>query len=72
MIWHPIKKAPKKTWALYKEDQSEHYWGTDLLGFVEKMEDGTWDCFALKLIGYQPNKKSAMKMVQEFVLDKKP
>ena len=67
MIWYPIKKAPKKTWALYK-DPSEQYWGTDLLGFIERNDDGFWDCFTLELIGCRPDKESAMKMVQDYIL----
>ena len=72
MIWHFVTGAPKTLWALYEENQLEQDWGSTLLGFIELNEDNFWDCFALKLIGCRPDKESAMKMVQEFVLDKKP
>ena len=55
--------------ALYdeKEYSDEKHWGKELLGFVERKGDGSWDCFAMEWIGIKPTRKEAMTVVQRTI-----
>ena len=73
--WHFIVGAPKKLWALYKQPQSEktEAWNSDLLGHVERQDDGTWSAFGPHLdrpctfLSNEPNKEYAMKEVEKAI-----
>ena len=71
--WHFIKGSPKKMWALYKsEKQTGHQFDSfdsDLLGFIERADDGSWNCFRPQWVGNQPNKLDAAKWVQKQIID---
>lgn len=65
--WYFITGAPKQIWALYKSEKKDSYelkyFDSDLIGFIERKDDGSWDCFAMQFIGNEPNTKYAMKKV---------
>ena len=68
-IWYFIVGGSSRIWALYDEEKhavgSALDWNqpTGLLGFIERKKDGSWDCFAMRYCGNEPNKKHAMEKV---------
>jgi len=71
MIWHYIVGAPTEMWGLYKPEKPKGdefvLFDSDLLGFIQRTEKGSWDCFAPQPIGNQPNKELAFELVQTFL-----
>ena len=64
MNWYFIKGAPQTMWALYKDEKKINdpaSWSSDLLGWIERKADGSWDCFGLNWLGNEPNRKYAME-----------
>lgn len=72
--WYAIQGAPNRIWALYIGVKPMGYkpkwFDSDLLGFIERIEDGSWNCFALRneLCGNEPNRKYAMELVYNTAL----
>ena len=54
-------------WALYKNEVPVGHkfdsFASDLLGFIMRAKDGSWDCFAPHWCGSEPNRKYAMRLV---------
>ena len=70
-MWYYITGAPNRMWALYKNEKPTGHkldqFDTDLLGFVERKEDGSWDCYTKIWIGNEPDRRSAATFVQKFL-----
>ena len=76
MNWYFIKGAPQTMWALYKNEKTinDPAWSHDLLGWIERTKDGSWNCFALNWVGNEPNKKYAKEkiLLNVFKIEDKP
>jgi len=71
MKWHFIQGSPQRMWALYKNKQQlkTPAFNTDLLGWIERIEDGSWNCFAPNFCGNEPNRDfAADKVLNELLL----
>ena len=69
MNWYSLQGSSNRMWALYLEAKPTGYrfkkHASDVLGHIERMEDGSWGCFDSKnrWCSNEPNRKYAMMFI---------
>lgn len=69
MNWYPLQGSSNRMWALYLGAKPIGYrfekHASDVLGYIERIEDGSWNCFDSKnrWRSNEPNRKYAMMFI---------
>ena len=65
LTWYKIIGGPKRVEALYSHTFISEGWNTNLLGFIERAKDGSWDVFAPCWLTNEPSAGWAKKRLVE-------